>query len=102
MACESEFVIKNVDRDDALCTRQCGCHHGVQTDSAEPQYRDRGAGWDRCGIDHRADAGDDGAAEEGSVFQRDVFLDWDNGPFGEDHVLGVAGNAGRMIDDLAI
>ena len=57
---------------------------------------------DRCGIDHRADAGDDGTAEEGSVFQRDVFLDWDNGPFGEDHVLGVAGNAGRMIDDLAI
>jgi hypothetical protein len=55
----------------------------VQADAAEPEHNAFGTSLDLCGVDHRADAGSDAAADVTHLVERRVLADFRHGDFGQ-------------------
>ena len=68
-----ELVRVDVDRDDALGLGHDGALDHATADAAEAEDRHGGAGFDLGGVEHRADAGGDAAAEQADLVQRRVL-----------------------------
>ena len=77
-----QLVVAQVDGDDRLGAGERGALDAVEADAAAAEHRDRPAGLDTGGVEHRADPGHHAAADQRRLLQRDLLVDRD------DHVLG--------------
>ncbi len=64
LARQRQLVCAQIDRDDLAGADQQAAQQGVQADAAEADHGDGRAGGDAGGVHHRADAGQDRAAEQ--------------------------------------
>ena len=65
----------DVDADDHVGAGHARALHDVEADAAEPEHDDVGARLDLRGVDHRADAGGDAAADVADLVERRVLAD---------------------------
>ena len=66
----------SVDADDLVGAGHARALDDVEADAAEPEHRDVGAGPHLGGVDHRADAGGDAAADVADLVERRVLADF--------------------------
>ena len=102
LAGQAELVVGEIDRDDAAGAGQHRTHQAAQADAAQADDGDRAAGLDLRGVDHGADAGDHGAAEQRRDIERQARVDHHDRAAIDDGVFGVAGDAGLMVHRLAV
>ena len=72
-----ELVGGKIDGDDVARAGSARAEHGGEADATEPYHRDGCAGAYLRGVDHRADAGQDGAAEERRLVEGQIRIDLD-------------------------
>ena len=60
------------------------------------------AGLDPRGVQHRADARGDAAADQGGAVERHVVVDLHERVLVHEHLLGVGGEVGELVDGLAL
>ena len=73
----------HIDADNHCGADEAKALDDVQTDAAEPEHNAFGARFDLCGIDHRADAGGNAAANVTDLIERRVLADFRHGDFGQ-------------------
>ena len=88
LAREFELTRHRVDRDDAARAGDRRAVDARQADAAAADHRNRRARFDLRGVDHRADAGRDAAADQRRAVERHVGADLHDGVFVHQHVLG--------------
>ena len=69
------LAVVDVDADDLVGAHHPGALNDVESDSAKPEHDHVGARRDLGGVDHRADAGRDAAADVAALVERGVFAD---------------------------
>src|SRR3546814_16758487 len=75
LAGQRQFVVEDVDGNDALGAGQARAEQRVEADAAEADHGDRTAGDDAGGVHHGTDTGQDGAAETLRLLQRKLAVD---------------------------
>jgi hypothetical protein len=95
---ELELRRIGVDGDDALGTRYGGALDDGEADATHAEDRDARTRLDLRGIEHRADAGRDRAAEQAHLVQRCVRADPGQGDLGQDGVLGERRRSHVVVD----
>ena len=85
---EVELGRVDVDRDDPAGLRHHGPLDHGQADAAQAEDRDRGAGLNLGGVQHRADAGRDAAAQQADLVERRGLVHLRGGDLGDHRVLG--------------
>ena len=73
--------------------------HDVEPDAAEPEHDDTGAGLDLGGVDHRADAGGDAAADVADLVERRVLADLRQRDLRQHRVIR-EGRGAHVMEDL--
>ena len=104
-----------VDADDLVGADHAGALDHVEADAAEAEHHDIGAGPDLGGVDHRADAGRDAAADVADLVEGRVLAhlgERDLGQHGEvregraahvvEHLAAVAGEAAGAVRHHAL
>ena len=74
-------------------------------EKTNPAKADDGCGrpqWHAGGVDHGAHPGEDGAAEQGGLVQRQFGIDLDQGPPGHGGVLGEPGYPEMVVHGSAV
>lgn len=99
---QRQFIVVDVDGDDAAGPRDDGTEHARQADAAEADDSDHVTGLGLGRVDRGTDAGDDGTAEQGGILERHVLGDLLHRVARHDGVLGEAGEAGVVGDLLAL
>src|SRR5262249_37735374 len=99
---QSQFLVGQVDRDDALRAGDARAEEAAQADAAETDDRHHVAGPHARGIDGGADAGLHRAAEHGRIDERHALVDLYQRGAGDHRVLGEAGNARIVRDEGAV
>ena len=89
-----------VDADDHVGADHAGALDDVEPDAAEPEDDDVGAGLDLGGVDHRADAGGDAAADVADLVERRVLADLRDRDLGQ-HGEVREGRGAHVVVDLA-
>jgi hypothetical protein len=90
-----------VDRDHAGRPGQPGTRDRLQADAAAADHGDALAGPYARHVAHRAQAGDDAAADQRRLPQGQPGRELDRGGGGDDAALGEAGDAQEVLDGLA-
>ena len=85
---ERQLLRIGVDRHDPGRTGDASALDHVEPDAAAPDHGDRVAGLDMGDVEHRAQAGDHGAAEDRRQLDRHVARYRDHAPFVHQHPLG--------------
>ena len=102
LAREGQLVVGEVDGDDLARPGGDGTQQRAQADAAQADHRHRGAGLHPCGVDHRAHAGEHGAAEQRRLVERQLGVDLDQRVARHRGVLGKAGDAQVMLHRRAV
>src|SRR5690606_22859417 len=76
-----EFFRVDIDHDNARRPRQHGALNHAETDPAETEYRYRRTRRDLGGVQHRADARGDAAAEQAHLVERRSLVDFGDRDF---------------------
>ena len=97
-----ELVLVDVDGDDASRLRHHRALDDAEADPAEPEHDDGGAGLDLGGVEHRADAGGNPAAQQADLVQRRLGVDLRDGDFRQHRVFGKGGRAHVVVDGFAV
>src|SRR5882672_1651142 len=71
-----------IDADDPVCAGEARALDDVQADAAQPEHHDVRAGLDLGGVDHRADAGGDAAADVADLLEGRILADLRHGDLG--------------------
>jgi hypothetical protein len=90
-----------VDADDHVGAGQARALDHVEADAAEAEHHDVGAGLDLGGVDHRADAGGDAAADVADLVERRVLADLRQRDLGHHGVVGEGRGAHVVVHGLA-
>ena len=93
-----ELVRVEVDGEDAAGLGHHRALDARQADAAEAEHGDGGAGLDLGGVEHRADAGGDAAAEQADFIQRRRRVDLGERDFRHHGVFG-KGRAAHVVED---
>ena len=96
------LVGQHVDRDDPLGTGEFRALHDVEADPAAADHRHRRAGLDGRGVDHCADAGGDGTADDGDRVQRCVVAHLHRTRGRHHHLFGERRDAEVVMQRLAV
>ena len=91
-----------VDGDDAFRAGDDPAQQRVHADAAQADHRHLPARRHLCGVQHGADAGDHGAAEDRRVLQRHVVRDLDQRILRHHRILREHGQAAVVVDRLAV
>ncbi len=97
LAGHGQLPLVHVDRDDVLGIEHARGEQRCQADAAEPDDGCRRAMRHLRRVDDGTDAGDDGAAEQGSLGERQVGRHSHQGVRGEHRVLREAGHAQVVV-----
>ena len=89
----------DVHAHDHVGARHARALNDVQSDAAQPEHHHIGARLDLGGVDHRADAGGDAAADVADLVEGRVVADLGKRDFGQDRVVG-EGRAAHVVMDL--
>ena len=94
----SEFFLgrRHIDRDDAACAGDGRAVDGGEPDAATAYDRHSLAGTNLGGMDHRAYACDDRAADQGRAIERHVLADSDTGMLVDEHLLREGGEVQEL------
>ena len=90
-----------VDADDHVGADQSAALDDVEPDAAEAEHDDLGAGLDLGGVDHRADAGGDAAADVADLVERRVLADLGDRDLRQHREIGEGRGAHVVVDRLA-
>jgi hypothetical protein len=88
----------DVDADDLVGADHLRALDDVEADAAEPEDDDVRAGLDLGGVDHRADAGGDAAADVADLVERRVLADLGERDLGQ-HREVREGRAAHVVED---
>ena len=88
----------DVDADDPVRADQLRALDDVEADAAEAEHDDIGARLDLGGVDHRADAGGDAAADVAAGLERRVLADLRDRDLGQ-HGEVREGRAAHVVED---
>ena len=102
LAGERQLVVVQIDGDEAACADQLRGEQRVQPDAAEADHRDGGARLHPGGVDHRADAGQHGAAEQRGLLERQRGVDPDRRVARDHGALGEGRDPDMMVDRRAV
>ena len=97
-----ELALELVDRDDLQRARDLRALDRCEAYAAGAEHRDRRAGLDLRGPQHRADAGGDAASDERRAIERDVLADFHDRVLMQQHLLAVRRNVEELVDRLAL
>ena len=97
-----ELRALDVDRDDAPGAGDGGAVDGRQADAAAADHRHRAADLDLGGVDHRAEAGGDAAADQRGPVERHVVADFDQGVLVDQHVFGERRQREELVHVAAV
>jgi hypothetical protein len=101
LAAERLALGVEIDADDHVGADQARALHDVQPDAAQAEHHDVGAGLDLGGVDYRADAGSDAAADVADLVERRVGPDLGQRDLGQHRVVREGRAAHVVMDFLA-
>jgi len=90
----------DVNADDHCGADEAKSLDDVQADAAETEHNTFGASFDLCGIDYRADAGGDAAADVAHLVERRVLPDFRHRDFRQNGEVREGGTAHVMVNFL--
>ena len=96
------LAVVDVDADDPVGPDHLQALDDVEADAAQAEDDAVGAGLDLGGVDHRADAGGDAAADVAGLVERRVGPDLGHRDLGQDRVVGEGRAAHVVVDRLAL
>ena len=101
LAGQLELRLEHVDGDDLAGAGDGGALDAVEADAAAPDHGDGGAGLDLGGVEHRADAGGDAAADQRGPVERHVLADLHEAVLVDEHLLGERAHVEQRVGLLA-
>jgi hypothetical protein len=99
---QGQLVLGQVHSDDRRGAGGQGAQHAGQTDAAEADHHGALTGANPCGVHHRTDPGQDRAAEQGGLVQRQLGIDLDQGPARDDGAVGEGRAAEVVVEGLVL
>ena len=99
---QGQFLLGQIDGDDGRGAAGERAQDAGQTHAAQADDDDALARLDPSGVHHGADAGQDGAAEQGRLLERQGRVDLHQRPARDHGVFGEGGTAQVVVDGLAL
>ena len=96
-----ELRLVDIDGDDGARPADARALDGGQPDAARAEHGDGGAGLDGGGVEHGAEARRHAAADQRGAVEFDVVADPHERVAVDEHLLGVGGEAGELLDAAA-
>ena len=90
-----------IDADDHVGADHAAALHDIEPDAAEAEDHDIGAGLDLGGVDHRANAGGDAAADVADLVERRVLADFRDRDLGQYREVREGRGAHVVVDLIA-